>query len=106
MTLWTRGSTPETSASPLVSTSTVLPASHSSRRSGKTPGCRSGSPPVSSTSGVPRASACASTSSRVMRVPPWKACGVSHQVQRRLHPVVRTKAQGSPANVDSPWMLA
>ncbi len=106
MILCTRGSTPATSASPLVSTSTVLPASHSSFSSGQTPGWSSGSPPVSSTSGVPRASARASTSSRGIRVPPWKAWGVSHHTQRRLHPVVRTKVQGSPANVDSPWMLA
>ena len=41
-----------------------------------------------------------------MRVPPWNAWGVSHQAQRRLQPVVRTKVHGSPANVDSPWMLA
>ena len=31
---------------------------------------------------------------------------VSHHEQRRLHPVVRTNVHGSPANVDSPWMLA
>ena len=37
---------------------------------GTTPGWRSGSPPVSSTSGVPDASARASTSRAAMRVPP------------------------------------
>src|SRR5579863_5219878 len=30
--------------------------------------------------------------------------GVSHQVQRKLQPLVRTKTDGTPANVPSPWM--
>ena len=35
-------------------------------------------------------------------LPPWNAYAVSHQVQRRLQPVSRTKMQGNPAYVLSP----
>lgn len=30
---------------------------------------------------------------------------MSHHEQRKSHPVSRAKAQGRPAQVDSPWML-
>ena len=40
-----------------------------------------------------------------VEVPPWKEYAVSHQEQRRLHRASRTNVQGSPAHVDSPWML-
>ena len=86
--------------------STVRPASQSSLMSGKTPGWSRGSPPVTSTRGVSNGRAFSSTSARRMRVPPLKACVVSHHEQRRLQPVVRTKVHGTPAKVDSPWMLA
>ena len=33
-----------------------------------------------------------------------ESVGVSHQTQRRLQPVRRTKTQGRPAWVDSPWI--
>src|SRR3954465_15296631 len=42
------------------------------------------------------------TSSGDIFLPPVKVNSLSHQVQRRLHPVRRTKIHGSPANVDSP----
>src|ERR1700730_1130907 len=35
--------------------------------------------------------------------PPENAYAESHQTHRREHPVSRTKAQGKPARVDSPW---
>ena len=35
-----------------------------------------------------------------MRVPPVKACGVSHQLQRRLQPLRRTSVHGRPAKLD------
>src|SRR5229473_2914482 len=45
------------------------------------------------------------TSSIDIRSPPVKVYSESHQRQRRLQPVSRTKTQGRPAWVDSPWML-
>ena len=45
----------------------------------------------------------ASTSSCVRLNPPLNVYSLSHQVQRKLHPAVRTKMHGSPANEDSPW---
>src|ERR1700686_3221579 len=46
----------------------------------------------------------ARTSSTLIFVPPWNAYAVSHHVQRRLQPVSRTKMQGRPARVPSPWI--
>ena len=40
-----------------------------------------------------------------MTSPSVYAYFVSHQEQRSGHPVVLTNTQGSPAKVDSPWML-
>src|SRR6202035_1201898 len=81
---------------------------------------RSGSPPVNSTSEsfgvlvaswggpcgetVDKSFTRARTSSTLIFVPPWNAYAVSHHVQRRLHPVSRTKIQGRPARVPSPWI--
>src|SRR5690348_15164102 len=39
-----------------------------------------------------------------MRSPPVKVYSESHQRQRRLQPVRRTKTQGRPMCDDSPWM--
>src|ERR1700737_3376947 len=44
------------------------------------------------------------TSSMVICSPPVNVYSESHQRQRRLHPVSRTKAHGRPACDDSPWM--
>ncbi len=44
--------------------------------------------------------------SAAIRSPPWNACGVSHQAQRRLQPVRRTNVHGIPAKDDSPWIEA
>src|SRR5438105_4898070 len=64
-----------------------------------------GSPPVISTSltGEKRSTS-AMTWSSDMRCPPVKLYSVSHQEQRRLHPVSLTKMQGRPAKDDSPWI--
>lgn len=40
----------------------------------------------------------------VIDVPPVKAYAVSHQTHRKGQPVSRTKTQGRPAWVPSPWM--
>src|SRR5713226_2381131 len=45
------------------------------------------------------------TSSIDIFSPPVNVYSESHQRQRRLQPVSRTKTQGRPAWVDSPWML-
>ncbi len=45
------------------------------------------------------------TSSIDIFSPPVKVYSESHHRQRRLQPVSRTKTQGRPAWVDSPWML-
>ena len=58
----TRASIGAMSCAPLVSISTVRPASHSAVISGSTFFCSSGSPPVISTSGQSVASTSASTS--------------------------------------------
>jgi len=65
--------------------------------------CSMGSPPVISTSppGL-NCSTSSATSSIVMRCPPVNVYSLSHQEQRRLHPVKRTNTQSNPACVDSP----
>jgi len=64
--------------------------------------CRSGSPPVSSTSGQRSSLTRDTTSSTDIFLPPEKAYGVSHQAQRRSQAARRTNVQGRPACVDSP----
>src|SRR5450755_3557206 len=91
--------------SPLVSSSTVYPEINRWSISGSTSrSCNMGSPPVISTSppsGERRCTSC-SISSSVIGRPPLKVYSLSHHVQRKLHPAVRTNTHGSPAYEDSP----
>jgi hypothetical protein len=59
---------------------------------------------VISTTGQPNASTSDTTSSTVIFRPSWKAYAVSHQEHLRSHAVRRTKTQGRPVWVDSPWI--
>src|SRR5687768_5356078 len=63
-----------------------------------------GSPPVTSTSLHPNSRTRSITSSTETYSPPLNVYSLSHHVQRMGQPVSRTKEQGRPACVDSPWM--
>src|SRR5581483_8634183 len=92
--------------SPLVSSSTVkFFASKACMTGTSSRSCNIGSPPVISTSLHPvdaRRSTAKITSSPVIFLPPVKVYSLSHQEQRRLQAVSRTKMQGKPAKDDSP----
>ena len=81
---------------PEVSSSTTSPSPSNASINGYTPGCSSGSPPVTSTRGEPSAFTRSTTSATDIRVPPRKAKAESHHRHRRWHPVSRTKLQSNP----------
>ena len=98
----TSGGTASIGSDPLVSSNTSWPRSSSPAIRGMDAGWSSGSPPVTSTVGIPNAAASSITSPTARTTPPWKVKAESHQVHRRLHPVRRTNTHGLPAWVDSP----
>ena len=89
---------------PAVSTVTWRPAAASAAVSAPISRCSSGSPPVTTTCRSPDAEARATSSATEMRPPSGahEVYGVSHQAQRRLHPEVRMKNDGTPASTPSP----
>jgi hypothetical protein len=98
----TSGGTAAIDNEPLVSSRTSCPRARSRRISSGASFWRSGSPPVTSTVWMPNAWASATTSSSERHSPPVNVNAESHQVHRRLHPVVRTNTHGLPTWVDSP----
>src|SRR5262245_36115732 len=103
-TLTTPPGTRLTSICPPASSNTVRPPSVRRSTGGYTSSCKCGSLPVTSTNGPPYWSTCRRTSSTVILSPSLNAYGVSHHVHLRSQPASRTKTQGLPAYVDSPWI--
>src|SRR5580765_4470245 len=104
--MWSRSCASGGGATPLVSTSTRghWPTAAASNRS--TPGCASGSPPVTTSSGAsPRARSAANASATVRSLPPAASqlYLVSHQWQPTSQPWSLRKCAGMPADGPSPW---
>ena len=91
---------------PLVSTSTRGQRSSASPSSAASPGCSSGSPPVTTSRGAsPSARASFQISEAAIARPPPASHEylVSHQWHPTPHPCSRTKCAGVPADGPSPW---
>ena len=90
---------------PAVSTVICRPASRRPMASSTISGAIIGSPPVTTTclAPYPRTSDRIDSTERSAPSGLQDVYGVSHHVQRRLQPLVRTNTDGTPTNDPSPW---